>query len=120
MSARSPAAMRLESTLVSTICPTARMSAVVSVRITRTTIVMEMMAAMLKVGRPRWKGMGSSKMAPWPTEEKSALPMTIAATVPTIMASRIESRDIVLLPSLLNSSTTARVNAASMMLETLP
>ena len=45
MSARRPSPIRLRSTWVLTISPTARMSAVVSVRVTRITMDMEMMAA---------------------------------------------------------------------------
>ena len=50
MSARRPSPMRLESTLVPTISPTAMMSAEVSVRVTRMTISMEMIAAISNVG----------------------------------------------------------------------
>ena len=113
MSARSPLAMRLEETLLPVISPTARMSAVVSVSVTRMTMSMEMIAAISKVGGPNANGVGRAKMSPSPTSEKSALPITKAKTVPTTMASRIDSREMVPLPTLLSSSTTSRVSAAS-------
>ena len=92
----------------------------VSVRITSTTITMEMMAAISKVGAPRWKGVGKATMGPSPTLEKFAMPVTTATIVPITMANRMESRERVALPSLLSSSTRARVTAASPTLAMLP
>ena len=60
-------------------------------------------------GQAKVERHGQLKNGAMPTLEKSALPMAIAATVPMIMASRIESREMVELPSLLSSNTTARV-----------
>ncbi|CAH0327846.1 hypothetical protein SRABI128_06521 [Microbacterium sp. Bi128] len=92
----------------------------VSVRITSTTISMEMMAAASKVGAPRWNGAGKATIGPSPTFEKSAMPVTTATPVPASMASRMDRREIVALPTLLSRSTRARVIAASPMLATLP
>ncbi|GAB3277955.1 hypothetical protein GCM10027449_17870 [Sinomonas notoginsengisoli] len=84
----------------------------VSVRITRITITMEMMAAGSKVGSPNANGRGSSKIAPVPTLEKSAMPTNAATTVPMTMASRIDSREMTALPSLLRSMMITSVSAA--------
>ena len=120
MSARRPSPMRLESTLVPTISPTAMMSAEVSVSVTRMTISMEMIAAISKVGGPKANGVGKATMSPWPTLEKSAMPVTKAMTVPRIMASRMESREMAALPTLLSNRTIAMVAAARPMLAMLP
>ena len=120
MSARSPLPMRLESTSVSTISPTARMSAVVSVRMTSVTISIEMMAGSSKVGQPKAKGAGKAKIGPLPMPEKSAMPVKTAISVPMTMASRMDRREMVALPSLLSSRTTSRVTPARPMLAMEP
>ncbi len=48
------------------------------------------------------------------------MPATKAMTVPSTMARRMESREMVALPTLLSSSTMAMVAAASPMLATEP
>ena len=93
----------------------------VSVRMTRTTISMEMMAASLEGGCAEggtvW---GRRRSGPSPTLEKSAMPVTTATPVPATMASRMDRREMVALPTLLSRSTRARVMAARPMLATLP
>ena len=120
MSARRPSAMRRESTFVPAISPTARMSAVVSVRITRTTITMEMMPPSSKTGQPKANGCGKAKIAPWPTLEKSAMPSSRASTVPSTIARRMESREIAAFPSLESSNAIRSVAPASPMFCRLP
>jgi hypothetical protein len=120
MSARSPSPIRLESTFVPTISPTAMMSAEVSVRVTRMTMSIEMIAAISKVGAPNANGVGKATISPWPTFEKSAIPKTKAMSVPRTMASRIESLEMAALPTLLSRRTIAMVAAARPMLAMLP
>ena len=120
MSARRPLPRRFESTLVSMISPTARMSAEVSTRVTITTMHMEMIAATWKVGMPKWNGVGKPNIGPWVTPEKSAMPRNTAITVPMTIANRIDRREMVALPILLSNSTSTSVNAAKPMLDMLP
>ncbi len=120
MSARRPLPRRRESTLVSMISPTARMSAEVSTRVTMITMHIEMIAATWKVGMPKWNGVGNATSGPSVTLEKSAMPRNTAMTVPMTIARRIDRREIEALPSLLSSSTMTRVIAARPMLAMLP
>ncbi|CPU65191.1 Uncharacterised protein [Mycobacteroides abscessus] len=120
MSARRPSAMRLRFTLVPTISPTAMMSAVVSVRVTRMTMSMEMIAAISNVGAPKPRNDGNAATGPSPTPEKSALPSARAMSVPTTIAMRIDRREIVPLPTLDSRMTIANVSAARPMLLTEP
>lgn len=92
----------------------------VSVRITRTTIVIEMMPATGKVGIPNANGRGKAKIGPVMTLEKSAMPTIAAPTVPTTIAMRIDSREIAGTLARLRTSTTSSVNPASAMLLTEP
>ena len=105
--------MRLESTLVPTISLTARMSAVVSVRVTRITMSIEMMLAISKVGIPNPKICGRAKMSPSPTLLKSALPRKIATIVPSTIESRIARRETAPTGILLRTRTITSVMPAS-------
>ena len=89
------------------------MSAVVSVSVTKITISIETMAATWKVGIPKAKGVGTATTGPSRTAEKSATPRTAATRVPATMASRIDSREMVALPSFERTSTNTKVRAAS-------
>ena len=120
MSARRPCSTRFESTGVPTISPMARMSAVVSVMITRITIVIEMMAPIWNVGLPKCMIGGSEKIGPSPTFEKSSLPMKAAMTVPTTMPMRIDSREIAPWNSRLITRMISTVAPASPMLAIEP
>ncbi len=120
MSARRPLPRRLESTLVSMISPTARMSALVSTSVTMTTISIDRMAATWNSGAPKCSGDGKATTGPSSTLEKSAMPKNTAATVPITIARRMDRREMVALPSLLSSSTHARVKAARPTLAMLP
>ncbi|GAB3256837.1 hypothetical protein GCM10027562_19340 [Arthrobacter pigmenti] len=120
ISARSPSAMRRELILVPAISPTARISAVVSVRITSITMDMEMMAAMSNTGAPKANGCGKANTGPSDTLEKSAMPNRTAIRVPRTSAIRIESREMAALPTLLSTSTMPSVNAARPMFAMLP
>ena len=71
------------------------MSAVVSVMITRITIVIEMIAPTWKVGVPKCRIGGNARMSASPTLEKSALPANAAITVPATSPIRIDRRDSV-------------------------
>ncbi|MCY1439696.1 hypothetical protein D9M71_559420 [compost metagenome] len=84
------------------------------------TMHIEMIAAMWKVGMPKWKGVGNAIIGPSVTLEKSVMPSAAATSVPMIIASRIDNREMEELPSLLSSSTTASVNAARPILDMLP
>ena len=64
------------STLVPTISPTARMSAVVSVMMTRITMVIETIAPISNVGLPNANGSGRRHDPRVADREKSALPMS--------------------------------------------
>ena len=75
---------------------------------------------MSKVGQPKCKGVGTAKMGPLNTWEKSALPMNTAVMVPTTIATRIDRRDSMALPSLLNSSTMNSDSPARPILPMLP
>ena len=116
MSARRPSAIRRRSTSLSTISPTAMMSAVVSVRITMTTISIEMMEAISNTGGPNASGVGRARNGPERMSPKSAWPVNAARTVPSTMPSRIESREIAALPSLDSSRMMSRVAKPSPML----
>ncbi|MNF62051.1 hypothetical protein D3C84_437220 [compost metagenome] len=96
------------------------MSAEVSTRVTMITMHIEMMAAIWKVGMPKWNGVGNAISGPSPTLEKSAMPRATAISVPMIMASRIDRREMVALPTLLSSSTMTKVSAARPILAMLP
>ncbi|MNF36465.1 hypothetical protein D3C84_173600 [compost metagenome] len=120
MSARRPLPRRLESTLVSMISPTARMSAEVSTSVTMTTMHIDRIAAKWKVGMPKWKGVGKPNIGPSLTLEKSAMPRNTAINVPITMASKIDKREMVALPILLSSNTSIRVTAARPMFAMLP
>ncbi len=96
------------------------MSAVVSVMITRITTVIEMIAPIWNRGVPNENTCGSSKIAPFPTAPKSALPISAANRVPTTMPIRMDSRDRVPWTSRLTSNTTNRLNPASPMLDIDP
>lgn len=69
---------------------------------------------------PKWNGVGKANIGPSVTLLKSAMPSAQAINVPTTMASRIDSREMLALPSLLSSSTMAKVSAARPILATLP
>src|SRR5690625_4921123 len=116
MSARSPAAIRLESTFVSTISPTARMSAVVSTMVTRMTTNMETIAPIAKVGIPKKNGVGNATTPASAIPEKSTFPNGRATIVPTTMPSRMDIREIIPTPTLDRISTIASVIAARTML----
>ncbi len=120
ISARRPSPRRRESTLVSRISPTARISADVSTSVTMMTMNIDSVAAMLKIGHPKWKISGSAITGPSDTREKSVMPSAQAMPVPITMASRIERREIVALPILLNSSTIRSVSPARPILPMLP
>ncbi|MNP20798.1 hypothetical protein D3C76_1133880 [compost metagenome] len=64
--------------------------------------------------------MGKANIGPSVTLLKSVMPSAQAISVPTTMASRIDRREMVALPSLLSSSTMAKVSPARPMLATLP
>ncbi|MNO98884.1 hypothetical protein D3C76_906430 [compost metagenome] len=120
MSARRPLPRRLESTGVPMISPTARMSAEVSTMVTTMTISIDRIAATWNCGAPKCSTSGMATHGPCSAWEKSAMPVAIAASVPITIASRIDRRDRLALPSLLSSSTEARVNAARPMFAGLP
>ncbi len=120
MSARRPSPTRFASTLVSSTSPMAMRSAVVSVMITRMTIVIEMIAPISNTGAPNANGVGSANADPSPTPEKSARPSGTAATVPRMMPNRMDSREIVPCRNRLRASTTTSVPSASAMLGTEP
>ncbi|MNN04174.1 hypothetical protein D3C81_1168920 [compost metagenome] len=96
------------------------MSAEVSTRVTMITMHIDRIAAMWKVGIPKWNGLGIATSGPSSTLLKSAMPSDQAIRVPMTMASRIDRREMVALPSLLSSSTMAKVSPARPMLATLP
>src|SRR5262245_42820570 len=120
MSARRPLPIRFRSTGVLTISPTARMSAVVSVRITSTTIVIDRTPAKVKVGSPNANGAGNATIGPFPTPEKLAMPTIAAATVPTTIANSTDSREIAGMLARLSTITTSKVKPASAMFCTEP
>ena len=120
MSARRPFPIRLRSTEVLTISPTARMSAVVSVMMTRTTMAIDTMPARVNVGRPKANGVGNATMGPLPTPEKSAIPMIAETTVPMMIENSIDSREIAGMFARLSTITTSSVNPASAMFWTEP
>src|SRR5689334_8358818 len=120
MSARKPLPRRFESTLVPMISPTARISAEVSTRVTMITMHIDRIAAKWKVGMPKWNGAGKPNIGPWVTDEKSAMPRNTAMTVPMTIARRIDKREMVALPILLNSNTSTSVIAARPMFAMLP
>lgn len=64
--------------------------------------------------------MGTANHAPLPTSEKSDLPIMAATAVPMTMASRMDRREIMALPSLLSASTMTRDSPARPMLPMLP
>ena len=93
----------------------------VSVRITRTTISMEMMAAISKVGAPKVeRGGEGDDRAVADLGEVGHAGDDGDDRCPATMASRMDRREMVALPTLLSSSTRARVTAASPMLAMLP
>src|SRR4051812_13776439 len=120
MSARSPLPIRRRSTRVLTISPTARMSAVVSVRMTSTTMVIDSTPARVKTGAPKKNGSGTATIGPSATLEKSALPRTVATAVPMTIANRIESREMAGTLDRLRTITTSRVNPACTMFSIEP
>ena len=65
----------------------------------------EIVAARLKTGQPKCSGVGAAMMGPLKTLEKSVLPRATATRVPTTMASKMDRRESMALPSLLNNST---------------
>ena len=65
----------------------------VSVMVTRITIVIEMIAPTSKVGAPKCRIGGNAKMSASPTLEKSALPAKAAITVPATRPIRIDRRE---------------------------
>ncbi|MCY1500149.1 hypothetical protein D9M68_341880 [compost metagenome] len=96
------------------------MSAEVSTRVTMITISIDRIAAMWNSGMPKCSGVGSATSGPSGTLEKSAMPQNTATTVPITIARRIDRREMLALPSLLSSSTVARVKAARPTLAMLP
>ena len=108
MSARRPFPIRLRSTEVLTTSPTARMSAVVSVMMTRTTMAIEMMPARVNVGRPKANGVGNATMGPLPTPEKSAIPTIAETTVPMTIENSTDSREIAGMFARLSTITTSK------------
>ena len=115
MSARRPLATRLDVILAPVISPTARMSAVVSVMVTSTTISMEMIAAISNVGGPKARGVGKEISEPSPMREKSAMPTSAATPVPRMKANKMDNREIIPTPTLESRSTIRRVTPARAM-----
>src|SRR5699024_6291698 len=96
---------------------TARMSAVVSVMMTRTTTTIEMMAPAENVGAPKASGVGSATIPASVMPEKSTLPNGTATTVPRTIPSRIDIREIVAIPTLESTTTmTSVINASTILL----
>ncbi len=69
---------------------------------------------------PKWNGVGKAKIGPSVTLLKSAMPSDQAINVPATIASKIDRREMLALPSLLSSRTMAKVSAARPMLAMLP
>jgi hypothetical protein len=70
----------------------ARMSAVVSTMITSMTMVIEMMAAIWKVGVPKWKGVETANQEASSIRLKLTLPNGMATNVPRNRPARIAIR----------------------------
>jgi hypothetical protein len=77
---------------IPTISPMARMSAVVSVMITSITMVMETIAAISKVGVPKWNGVETASQSASPTRLKSVSPNAQATSVPSARLAKIATR----------------------------
>ena len=88
--------------------------------VTIITISIDRMAARRNSGMPKCSTSGSATSGPSSTREKSVMPTAVATSVPITIASRIDRREILALPSLLSSSTSTRVIAARPMLAMLP
>ncbi|MCY1177998.1 hypothetical protein D9M73_183300 [compost metagenome] len=69
---------------------------------------------------PKWKGDGKATRGPSLTLLKSAIPRLQAIRVPITIARRIDSLEMLALPSLLSSRTMPKVIAARPMLAMLP
>ena len=91
-SARRPSASCRGPTRFSTISPTASMSPVVSVMITRATMHIAMMALTSNVGNPKWNGVLMPNQGCSAAPLKSVRPNGMAIRVPRISPSRIDRR----------------------------
>jgi hypothetical protein len=96
------------------------MSAVVSVMITKITIVIDTIAPTWKVGLPKWNSCGSAITLASPTWEKSALPTSAANSVPTTMPMRMDSLEIAPWNTRLITRMMSSVSAAKPMLDVEP